>query len=238
MIVLVRSSSRYVSLPSNSMVRNVSGACVCGWVYHASNSTNEDRLVSLSSSGAADNSRISLGIRTTNQKLYTASRTVPGDPGAVIAATGAALSINTLYHIAVNINYSAVTAAFYINGALDSTVAGDWTSGNVENAASLAGAIGASSGGARWFYDGRIDDVRVYNRILSANELKTIFSSNGVDGIIYGMTGRYLLNQKQSGFTCLGTESMLNQVNNSLPGTPSAGIQFIGSPLKWRMRTY
>jgi hypothetical protein len=42
-------------------------------------------------------------------------------------------------------------------------------------------------------FDGRIEDARVYNRILSAQEIATIYACRGHDGIASGLRGRWLL---------------------------------------------
>jgi len=71
---------------------------------------------------------------------------------------------NIWNHIVVSVN--SATATFYINGAADGTAS------NVisMNAARIGGAGGQSS-----FY-GSMDEVRVYNRALSASEVKELYN--------------------------------------------------------------
>ncbi len=82
------------------------------------------------------------------------------------AAAPPPLSVGTWTHLAVT--YDGATVRVYRNGALSASAAG-------------AGPIGTSTGALRiggnlvWgeYTDGRIDEVRVYNRPLSAGEITT-----------------------------------------------------------------
>lgn len=233
MITLVRASSHYISLAAGNILRNVSGATLCGWVNHATSPTGSfDRMLSIGMSDVADNSRAGLGIRE-DDTLYVAARTLVGDPGGVIGSAGVA-PLNTLTHIAAGFDFTNVRVYFYVNGALIDNPAGDWTGGNTNNADSLAGAIGASPNGARFYFDGSIDDVRCYNRRLSTDEIKTIYNSRGSDSIYYGLQAKFMLFEKQIGFVCVGTEVIKNNVNINYNGTPVAGCTFSGSTLKYR----
>jgi hypothetical protein len=87
--------------------------------------------------------------------------------GADQAANGnAALPLNTWTHVAVT--YDGTTLRVFING----TQAGS---------AAVAGSIAASTGALRiggnsvWgeYFNGLIDEVRIYNRALSAAEIQT-----------------------------------------------------------------
>jgi hypothetical protein len=78
------------------------------------------------------------------------------------------------HHLAIVYSSSGITA--YIDG-----VAGAVTSGNTSNFSpdSRANQIGHNtedSGGSRYF-NGLIDDVRIYNRALSATEVKLLYTS-------------------------------------------------------------
>lgn len=239
MMVFTRASSHYILLPSSTLLRNVSGACICGWVYHLSSSPflNGDRMFDVGTSGAADDTRFCLGIQDSGVS-YVAARTLAADAITVRNDT-TVLSNNTLYHIAANVDFVNQLIYFYVNGAFSSTPsAGTWTAGNTENINCLSSAIGSSPAGARFWMDGRLDDVRCYGRMLSAGEISTVYSCRGVDGIYYGLQARFLLNEKHTGYSCVGTEKILNMVDNSINGTPTAGIVYTDSALKWRGRSF
>ena len=72
--------------------------------------------------------------------------------------------------MAVTINGS--TASFYLDGAAVSGATG--TIGNpLSSAAALA--IGRRSGTTDYPWNGQLDDVRLYNRALSASEISAVY---------------------------------------------------------------
>jgi hypothetical protein len=231
-LIFTRASSTYVLFPGNAFLNNVSGACICCWVYHYTSPAGSfDRTLSVGTSNVADNSRASLGIRE-NDTLYVAARTQVADPGAVRGST-AVVPLNTRTHIATNLNFAGNQASFYVNGSFIDTIAGDWTAGNMINANSLSSAIGASSAGLRFYFDGILDDTRLYNRMLSLNEIQAIFACRGSDAIYYGLQARYNMEEKQTGYVTAGTETIKDFMGN-IPGTASANCVYADSVLKKR----
>lgn len=80
------------------------------------------------------------------------------------------LSLNTWNHVAFVQNGTAVT--MYLNGVVDGQATANWspTSDSLE--------IGTFNGGG-YPFAGRIDEVRIYNRALSANEIRKLFNAGG-----------------------------------------------------------
>ena len=85
--------------------------------------------------------------------------------GADIVAKGAALAVNTWSHVAVTFN--GQTLSLYINGMLETTT-------SVSGAMQASGLPLRLGGNSVWgeFFSGRLDDVRIYNRALSAAEVQ------------------------------------------------------------------
>jgi hypothetical protein len=237
MMSFIRASSLHIPLPANlNYLRQVSAACICGWIYHNSASPvgNGDRILSFSTGGGAPFTRFGVGILNTN-KIYAIGRALDADPGATLSST-ILTSLNTLQHIAVNIDFLNKLLYFYLNGAFDTSVAGDWTAGNTDNTNSIAAEIAARSDGTILFWDGRLDDIRLYNRLLMAEEIKTIYAAQGSDSIKFGCKARYLMNERNSGFTCLGGESVKNIYDSNGDGAAVAGCSYFDSSLRWRSR--
>jgi hypothetical protein len=80
--------------------------------------------------------------------------------------SGATPNAGTWQHVAAT--YDGTTARFYVDGAL---VASKPFSGSVGDANSWR--IGAYGSSATGFFDGTIDEVRIYNRALAASEIAT-----------------------------------------------------------------
>jgi hypothetical protein len=83
------------------------------------------------------------------------------------------LSIGLWYHIAATL--TATTAIGYVNGVLDRSV-----TGGAANIAAGAFWIGGQNGYANRFFSGQIDDVAVYNRALTAGEIRTLSRRRGI----------------------------------------------------------
>ncbi len=100
---------------------------------------------------------------------------------------GTALSNGTWYHVAIVYDGTTIdfdptdgTGVFaYINGTIVSSVGGNQNlEGDVFNTSNTALQIGNSSTNNRGF-NGKIDDVQVYNSALTASEIAAIYSSPG-----------------------------------------------------------
>jgi Concanavalin A-like lectin/glucanases superfamily/PASTA domain len=113
---------------------------------------------------AHDGAPLSLGLPVpagyvrVNPVLTTTDRAVRGV---------AALPLNTWTHLATT--YDGTNQRMYVNGVLVSTVAG---TGGI-NQANGALRIGGNASSTGEFFQGLIDEVRVYNRALSQAEIQT-----------------------------------------------------------------
>jgi hypothetical protein len=127
--------------------------------------------------------------------------------GTILVNTGTimAMPVNTWFHAAYTCTAAVAgsqTHSIYINGALINTstntlqVAGTITqvfiNGFPETTANLATYAETNTA--------QIDDVRVYGRLLSASEIKTIYSLRGYrDGIVDGLFARYNFDEAIAG---------------------------------------
>ena len=93
---------------------------------------------------------------------YDYGHTPPGAGSNVNTTTQ--LSLDTWYHVAFAMtNGSPGSAVLYVNGAAVHT--GHYTCGANTAAALMVGAMGM------WPFDGLMDTVRIYNRVLSTDEI-------------------------------------------------------------------
>jgi len=80
--------------------------------------------------------------------------------------------LNTWTHIAATFN--GTNMSIYVNGVLNGTIAAGtlkYVAGNTDTF------IGSTGGGTSQFFDGRIDDVRMYNRSLSSAQVLALFQN-------------------------------------------------------------
>ena len=117
-------------------------------------------------SGVPDNSQYTLRMNgTTGKAMFRAE-----GAGLITASGNTILNANQLYHVVGT--YDGNNTRFYLNGVEDATPASG--SGNMtNNSANLE--IGRRDDG--YYFPGKIDDVRIYNRALSAADIQTIYNT-------------------------------------------------------------
>ena len=117
--------------------------------------------------------------------------------GAILNSS-MSLQASTLYHIVCTATASA--RQIFINGVLDNSSAsgGIPPTGDV-----LFIGIGELSA-PEYIFSGNLEDIRIFNRILSLAEVQTIYASRGLDGITYGQLHRWPLNELPIGDSYTG----------------------------------
>jgi len=91
------------------------------------------------------------------------------NPWVITAKDGIQLAENTWYHVAMV--YDGAQILRYVNGLPTGTASAQ--TGNVR-VNDCAFGIGSAYGAARWPFAGNIDEVRLYDRALSAHEIQAI----------------------------------------------------------------
>lgn len=106
------------------------------------------------------------------------------------------MTLNTIYHFAFTWQSSVTTKEFFVDGVLN----GSQGSAGFGSIGTGPVAIGTrETSGQEW--DGYIDDIRVYNRRLTANEIATIYACRGSDCIYDGLVNRWQMNEGAEGTT-------------------------------------
>lgn len=113
------------------------------------------------------------GFRAEQYAADAVGLTVAGVVDAVFSAPGYTVPLNTWTHLLTTIN-SATSATLYVNGTLSGTLTVS------SGLACWRGDIGRNASG---LLNGSIDDVRVYNRALSASEVQDLYALGDADKI-------------------------------------------------------
>ncbi len=157
-------SSSYVSIPAATSLNASSDVTVTGWVY-----------LTAKTAGALGNTVFAKRGGSTNYQFWIrgdGSSPVPNQPvlaswnGSTNVYGTATLSLNTWYHVAMV--HTSTTVTFYINGVSDGT-----QSQAIGGTLSSAAYIGWDT--ATVFFAGSMDDVRVYDRALSSQEMYQLY---------------------------------------------------------------
>lgn len=117
------------------------------------------------------------------------------------------LSVGTLYHMAQTWNLSTAFGELYVDGASEATDATDYND-------SSAGTPDMFSRSGNNAFEADLHDIRIYNRVLSAAEVLTIYNSRGKDSIVHGMIHRWVLDEGADGSTFAGTAPGKDRAQN------------------------
>lgn len=130
---------------------------------------------------------------------------------------------DTWHHVAVvyDRNDVANDAVFYIDG-LSKTVTETATPvGTADDNSGAEMDIGKKATGSALRFNGSLDDLRTYNRLLSSAEIATINAARGVDGIVDGLVARWFPGELAPGATVLSVKDISGNGNDGTPeGTP------------------
>jgi hypothetical protein len=131
----------------------------------------------------------------------------PGDADTAVTVqyTGSSLTTNQYYFLAGICDYSSrlikiiiydtITNVWY--SASVNPTAVQWVQTQTSNTDSLYAAIAANADGSNEYFDGAIDDARLYGRVLTDAEIKTIAYTFGKDDIVYSLLHKYTLRELQ-----------------------------------------
>jgi len=153
-------TSTRVFIGSSTSLNLTAGMTVMAWVYPTANQTGNRTIIRRETNGYWLYSG-----RTTGTMRPYGGAVVGSGTETVTAPT--ALALNTWSHVAVT--YDGATVSLYVNGTLVST---NGASGSIVSGTTPLYIGGTAS--STDYFQGRIDEVRVYNRALSSTELATI----------------------------------------------------------------
>lgn len=177
------------------------------WVYVNANPTNGNGMAILSIGNAGGDQTIFLGNNyggtITGFTGLSYQTTAPVTVAS--STTGSLPSVGTWYHLAFTRDNSNVT--LYVNGA---QVDQDATSANALYNGTVNAKIGTRSTDIQWF-NGRVDDVRIYDRALSDCEvLATYNATAGSATNPNGLIGSYYFNNNAADLSGFGNHGTVN----------------------------
>ena len=158
----------YVDLGNPAGMQFTGSMTISAWVFSSAFPGDDAPIVSKRGAGELGyqlDTTIDMGPRTIGFKLTNASG------GTMFRYGATTLQLNTWYHITGIYNAAAGTLNVYLNGQLDNgALLGTVTSTQQNSSANVN--IGRRPSGG-FYFNGRIDNVRLYNRALTASENQT-----------------------------------------------------------------
>jgi hypothetical protein len=160
-------TSSYVDLGAGSAFQNTGSMSWTAWVYATGNPPDDGQIVALSTdnSGWQLKTTPDTGVRTFGVAVS------PNGTSHTQRYSKTVLSLNTWYHVAGVYNAAAQTLDIYVNGVLDDGVATGTVPAAQVIPAGVNASVGQRSGG--YLFNGVIDNLRIYNRALSAADVQT-----------------------------------------------------------------
>lgn len=132
--------------------------------------------------------------------------------------SNAALSICTWTHIAASYNTATDTWKLYVNGTLDKTLilGGNYTPQFLSDIdACIGSTLNTNTSIRPGFFNGRIDEVRIWNVVRTDAEISTNYNSELTTGT--GLIGRWGFNEN---YGTLATNSISGGTNGDLINSP------------------
>jgi len=155
--------SDYVELGNPAALQLTGSMTLEAWVMATGNPADDGQIIAKSdATGWQLKTSPDTGVRTFGIALSD------GTGARVQRYSQTTVSLNTWYHVAGVYNATARTLDMYVNGVLNNGVlSGSVPSAQVDSGATAA--IGRREGG--YFFIGKLDEVRVYGRALTASEI-------------------------------------------------------------------
>lgn len=151
-------------------------------------------------------------------------RALIGDNSSVSVCIGStALTLNTKYHLCMT--YNGSTILLYQDGVQIATTASTKVIGTDTTALIINGNANATNDtNIVEYFTGKVEDLRIYNRVLTPNEIVTVSNAQGRDAIVNGLVLNYTMTQGVSGTSIANGSSLIDtgysQSHATIVGTP------------------
>ncbi len=182
-------STQALDVPVARMPSGASSRSVCAWLYPTSHPNGWNVAVTFGSASNGDGNGLQV-LSSGTLQWFGWNDNVDGN----------IVTLNAWKHVCGT--YDGTTAIIYENGTLINSATKSWTTGTT--AAYIGRALNA---GNRW--NGRVDDVRVYSRALTAGEVKALAAELDRGLVAYypldETTSATVADYSGSGFTLTGS---------------------------------
>lgn len=212
---------------------NVPGATVCSWI----------RLTELTANSTAFG--ISRGDNTASPRLdffpiasdaihmAFIGRALDTDTSSSFVTTTLAPSVLDWHFVACSIDFVNRIAKIYLdNSSETSATLTNMTSGNCGAVNPKRTILGNHDAGTTPLH-GFMDDARIYNRLLTDGEIKTIKACQGRDNILNGLQARFKFNNFISSHVTAAAEAVFEE-QQKFTCTAAAGAEYKETYLHYR----
>lgn len=200
-----------------------------GWANVFSLAT---RVVWDISGGTGTNTRAAIQVQA-GGVLSVQARSTDGESLRTLTTAAGVVAAGEIFHFAGVADYVGKTLQIYKNGVRVGNGPAAFAAAVSANTVSNAALIGADAGGTSGFFDGIIDDPRIYNRVLGEGEISTIFALLGQDKMLDGLTNRYIFNEFPNETSAAGAGIYVDYGSNKRDADANGAI-FAPSMIRFR----
>lgn len=219
---------------TSTATRAVNAVTLMGWAYAISLPGTWNSIVGFSNGVDGTRTRCKLGVLAGGE-IRGNGRCADADSNREILSAAGTVGTGSWNHLVAVFNYSAATIAVYKNGALSNSGSVVWTAAPTSNTTSLQYNIGAQHGGGSEYWNGYLDDIRVYARALSLAEIQTIYAARGKDTILSNLRHRYVFMEGAPGTTI---STLIDIAELRVNGTSSGSPIYYQSELTFKRGLY
>lgn len=152
--------SHYIKVPNSASLSSISNTfTISAWI------NNQDQLVSVVCKAALAGSTLQF-------RFFSDATIFFANNGMAADFTSTLNPLNTWKHIAVTSD--GTTAKYYLNGNLVSSVTTTVASNSNDHTTDMY--IGADTHGVTEYHRGKLDEIRIYNRVLSDAEVLQLYN--------------------------------------------------------------
>lgn len=214
----------YIDAGTDSSLILTDRRTISAWVYISGTMVNGDEYYIARKFSSGDSNSY-YGMTLFHNGTGTVLGSYGGGGGAYVYSTGY-LAAGQWHHVAVT--FDKPNISFYINGKLDSTGADTVGGGYPSGSGTMV--LGTLGGGS--YLNGRLDEVRVYGRPLSADEVGQLYRLSAPTGTDTSLKGYWSFNgQDVSGTTAFDRSGAGN--NGTLTSGPTKTIGKLGQGLSF-----
>jgi len=167
--IVLNGTTQYANLGNNTLGVELQNKSVSAWIFQTATPAVVGGIIDKDYDNTSPYGGWGFWITSANKMNFWVH------PNKDLTDTGTSITNNIWQHIAISYNYSGKSASFYLNGNFNSTITNATIVEQISDTTTMK--IGVIRTAVNYFFTGRIANLLVYNRALSANEISQNYNA-------------------------------------------------------------